>query len=81
MSELFEVRARYDFANWPELDKAAHNAVGRVSDFAGAGAGTRDLGWVCRTEMEAHRILKALKGIGINAEAKPSPLTYEERGE
>ena len=63
---MIEVRVSYVFAGgWPTMDEAAHNAVGRVSDFSGAGFGERDLGWVCQSEIEAERISRSLRQIGM----------------
>lgn len=63
----FEVRASYEWNGSPSLDAAAHQAAGRVSDFSGCGFGQRDLGWVCKSELEAQRIKRALDKIGLRA--------------
>ena len=65
-----EVRASYAFAGSFEIDAAAHSAAGRVSDFSGAGFGVRDLGWVCQSELEAERIARALRKIGLQPEIR-----------
>ena len=49
------------------IDDAAHQAAGRVSDFGGCGLGMRDLGWVCKSEIEAERIKASLRKIGLRA--------------
>lgn len=62
---MIEVRARYSFDGSFYRDDAAHQAAGRVSDFSGSGFGERDLGWVCKSEIEAERIKRALIKIGL----------------
>lgn len=44
--DKIEVRASYNFDSYPAMDKVAHEAAGRQSDFSGAGLGLRDLGWI-----------------------------------
>lgn len=68
----FEVRARYDWYGSFEMDDAARQAAGRASDFSGCGLGERDLGWICGSEIEAERIKRGLKQIGIRAEIRES---------
>lgn len=65
-----EVRASYVFNGSFEIDDAAHQAAGRLSDFSGAGFGARDLGWVCQSEIEAERIARALRKIGLPTEIR-----------
>lgn len=67
---MIEVRASYAWNGSFMIDDAAHQAVGRVSDFAGCGMGARDLGWVCKSEIEAERIKRKLSKIGITAEIR-----------
>ena len=62
---LIEVRTAYRASNFPMLDKALENAVGRPSDFAGMGMDCRDHGWVCNNEIEAERISHAIKKLGL----------------
>lgn len=62
---MIELRVSYDFSAWPEMDDAARNAAGRGTDFSGMGMGQRDLGWVCESEIEAARIERGLKRIGL----------------
>jgi hypothetical protein len=65
-----EVRASYAFNGTFEIDDAAHAAAGRTSDFSGAGFGTRDLSWVCQSDIEAERIARSLKRIGLAPEIR-----------
>ena len=65
-----EVRLRYSYDETFHTDNVAHNAAGRVSDFSGAGFGERDLGWVCKSELEAQKIYRALKRAGFHPELK-----------
>lgn len=67
---MIEVRARYSFNGTFEFDTAAYQAVGRISDFGGCGMGIRDLGWVCKSEIEAERIKRSLDKIGLVAQIK-----------
>lgn len=64
---MIEVRTKYAWCGSSEMDEAAHNAAGRVSDFSGCGFGERDLGWVCKSEIEAERMKRALDKIGLRA--------------
>lgn len=66
---MIEVRASYAFDGSFYRDDAASHAAGRVSDFSGAGFGTRDLGWVCKSEFEAEKIRRSLEKIGLRATA------------
>lgn len=65
-----EVRTRYTFQGGFNLDTAAENAAGRISDFSGCGFGDRDLGWVCASQFEAEKIKRALGKIGMIAEIR-----------
>jgi len=67
-----QVRTSYTFNGSFEIDDAAHAAAGRVSDFSGAGFGMRDLGWRCESEIEAERIARALRKIGLMPEIRKS---------
>ena len=60
-----EVRVSYPFNQYPYFDKVISNAVGRDSDFSGAGFGQRDHGWVCKSEIEQKRIFRVLKKFGL----------------
>ena len=71
MTAPLEVRVTYPFSGSFAMDDACHAAAGRESDFSGAGMGYRDLGWLCESEVEAHRIRTALKKIGLAAEIRP----------
>jgi hypothetical protein len=66
---MIEVRATYSFDGSFYRDEAATHAAGRVSDFSGCGFGQRDLGWVCRSEIEAERIKRALIKIGLTVQS------------
>lgn len=59
------------------MDDVACAAAGRPSNYSGCGFGERDLGWTDLSELEAHRIAKALRKIGLQAEVKRE-LTPEE---
>lgn len=62
---MIEVRTSYTFNGSLDFDNAAHQAAGRVSDYGGCGLGSRDLGWICKSEIEAERIKRALDKIGL----------------
>ena len=65
---MIEVRTSYTWNGGAfGVDDAAHQAAGRVSDFSGCGFGSRDLSWVCKSEIEAERIKAALRKIGLHA--------------
>ena len=71
MAKAQAVTTSYDISQWPAMDDAIEAAVGRVSDFAGAGIdGRRDHGWVCKSEIEVERVKRALRGIGLRAEVR-----------
>jgi hypothetical protein len=74
---MFEVRASYIFDGSFTHDDAAHAAAGRVSDYGGCGFGSRDLGWVCKSELEAERINRALNKIGIVSRISRTPQVIE----
>ncbi len=63
-----EIRARYDANSFPAMDGAAHAAAGRISDFSGMGFGERELGWICKSEIEALGIKLRLDKIGLRTE-------------
>lgn len=67
---MIEIRASYDFANYPAMDDVIHNAVGRVSDFSGTNFNGRDLGWVCSSEIEAAKIKRELQRLGLRVECR-----------
>jgi hypothetical protein len=62
---MFEVRVSYDASRWPDFDDETDRAVGRLPDFSGMGFGLRDQGWVCKSEIEAERVMRALKALGL----------------
>ena len=71
---MIEVRSHYDMSAFPAMDDVAIAAAGRMTDFSGAGCcGIRDLGWICRSEIEAERIARALRKIGLPATVMTSP--------
>lgn len=47
------------------MDSAIEQAAGRPRDFSGAGMGMRDVGWRVGSEIEAARIKRSLKKIGL----------------
>lgn len=61
---MFEVRATYDFADFPAMDDVFYKAAGRVSDFVGTNFAGRDHGWRCQSEIEAERIARSLRKLG-----------------
>jgi hypothetical protein len=65
-----EVRTKYTFDGSFVLDVAATKAARREPDFSGAGCGFRDLGWVVGSELEAERIKRDLRKIGLKSEIK-----------
>ena len=69
---MIEVRTSYYFDGNFTLDDVAAKAVGRESDFSGAGFGTRDLGWAAKSDFEAQKIKRALDKIGLRAEVRNS---------
>lgn len=62
---MIEVRTKYQWDGSFTRDSVAHQAAGRVSDFAGCGFDERDLGWVCKSEIEARRIKRSLDRVGF----------------
>lgn len=71
MTERCEIRTSYDLEHFPALDDVLEKVIGRPSDFAGAGFGRRDHGWVCHSEIEAERIKRAIKKLGLIPEHQP----------
>ncbi len=67
MTNRIEVQARYLGTIEPHKDAAIQAAAGRHSEYSGCGFGERDLGWYCKSELEAQRIIRALKKIGVTA--------------
>jgi hypothetical protein len=77
---MIEVRTSYSFTGSLDFDNAAHQAAGRVSDYGGCGFGSRDLGWVCKSEIEAERIKRALDKIGLTSTiSRPNHPTPESK--
>jgi hypothetical protein len=68
---MTEVLARYEWMGNFILDGVAHKAAGRVPDFSGCGLGDRDLGWVCKSEIETEKIKRGLQRAGFRVEIKP----------
>jgi hypothetical protein len=72
----FEIVTSYIFNSSFHLDDAAAKAIGRVSDFSGAGIdGKRDLGWVAKSKFDANRMKRALDKIGLHATIREPPET------
>jgi len=65
------VHATYTWNGTFELDDAARHAAGRATNYSGCGFGERDLGWTGLSQIEAERISRALRKIGLTAEIKP----------
>lgn len=74
---MIEVHVTYAWNGDFHLDDVAVRAAGRSQDFSGAGFGERDLGWECESELEAKRIKRDLKKVGLSAEIcrESTPLT------
>ena len=66
-SNRMRVRAWYGGFLNEGMDSAIFKAAGRASDFSGAGSWGRDHGWDDLSEIEAHRMVKAIQAIGVNA--------------
>lgn len=66
-----KIETSYDISDFPQFDAAVVSAAGRHSSYSGAGMGRRDHGWVCESEIEAHRIKRGLEKIGLTAVMKP----------
>lgn len=62
-----EVRTSYTFLGSFQLDDVATKAVGRPADFSGAGMGSRDLGWIASSPLDAERMRRALNRVGLHA--------------
>ena len=69
---MTEVRTKYTFQGGFSFDHIAEQAAGRAPDFSGCGFGERDLGWVCKSEIEAERIKRALDKVGLRATIVPA---------
>jgi hypothetical protein len=65
------VHATYSFGGSFWMDEPAHAAAGKMSDYSGCGFGERDLGWTNLSEIEAEKIFRALRRIGLSAQIKP----------
>lgn len=48
------------------MDRAIRHAAGRDFGFSGAGMGMRDVGWHFGSEIEAARVSRSLKAIGLS---------------
>lgn len=64
------VHATYSFGGSFWMDEPAHAAAGKKSNYSGCGFGERDLGWTNLSEIEAQKIARALRRIGLTAEIK-----------
>lgn len=69
---MIVVSTKYTFQGSFSFDHIAEQAAGRQSDFSGSGFGVRDLGWVCKSEIEARRIKRALDKVGLGATISPA---------
>jgi len=69
---MIVVSTKYTFQGSFSFDHIAEQAAGRQSDFSGSGFGVRDLGWVCKSEIEARRIKRALDKVGLGATITPA---------
>jgi len=69
---MIEVRTKYTFQGGFSFDHIAENAAGRPPDFSGSGFGERDLGWACKSEIEAERIKRALDKVALRATITPA---------
>ena len=67
---MIEVRTKYTFQGGFSFDHIASQAAGRDADFSGVGMGERDLGWTCKSEIEAERIKRALDKVGLRGEIR-----------
>lgn len=61
------VRAWYASSLNEGLDEAIFKAAGRESDFSGGGINGRDHGWDGLSEIEAQRLVRAIRAIGVSA--------------
>lgn len=64
------VHATYPWEGSTDRDRAAHEAAGKPSNYSGCGFGERDLGWTNLSEIEAERIVRALRKVGLSATIK-----------
>lgn len=53
------------------MDDVARAAAGKESCYSGCGFGERDIGWTQLSEIEAERIARALRKVGLTAVIKP----------
>lgn len=65
------VRATYPWNGSFVMDDAARAAAGKQTCYSGCGFGERDLGWTHLSEIEAERIARSLRKIGLTVEIKP----------
>ena len=75
------VHATYPWAGSFHMDDAAQHAAGRSTDYSGCGFGERDLGWTNLSEIEAERIARALRKIGMTAEIRPDQSAQQAHNE
>lgn len=68
-----EVVTSYTWDGSLFFDSIAEKAAGRVADFAGAGMGKRDLGWVAKSQLDAERMKRALDKVGMIAKIRVCP--------
>lgn len=68
-----DVVTKYTWTGSTEFDDAAIQSVGRLPDFSGCGFGERDLGWTCKSQIEAERIKRGLTKIGLTATIQGAP--------
>jgi hypothetical protein len=67
---MIEVTVNYEASLWPQMDEVIKQAVGRSSNFSGMGCGLRDHGWNCESEIDAHRVARSLRKIGLSPSLK-----------
>lgn len=68
------VHATYPFTDvnaMTVMDRSARAAAQKEVCYSGCGFGERDLGWTHLSEIEAERIARAVRKIGLTAEIKP----------
>lgn len=64
------VHASYPWSGSFAMDDFAITAAGKPTNYSGCGFGERDLGWTGLSELEAEKISRALRKIGLTAEIK-----------
>ena len=65
------MHATYPWTGSFVLDDVARSAAGKPTSYSGCGMGERDLGWTGLSEIEAQRIARALRKVGLSAAIKP----------